>query len=182
MYQTIPTLRGLKNSKHFIMTLGVCRSDIQEEGSAGLGSSKQNSQPVAGAAEVWSSRGLTKHLPLSFYICALSARLPHSTVGSGLWNAWRLQDTLFHPRAWAFQLRRQKPHHLLWLNLGRPAELYILLVTSELQICPDSRGGEVDSTSWWGSNKVLESRWDGSYSCGSVGGMPSTAGALLGRI
>ena len=76
MYQTIPTLRGLKNSKHFIMTLGVCRSDIQEEGSAGLGSSKQNSQPVAGAAEVWSSRGLTNiSLSLSIYVLSLQGFL-----------------------------------------------------------------------------------------------------------
>lgn len=43
-----------------------------------------------------------------------------------------------------------------------------MLVTSESQISLDAIGGELNPTSWWGSNKVLGNTQDERYGCDSL--------------
>lgn len=83
------------------------------------------SQTVVRAGEVWSNWGRTEHLSLFMYTRS-SASLPHCMVASGQLNDWRPQGCVSHLQEWVFQPRRQILCHLLWLNLGRPAELHLL--------------------------------------------------------
>lgn len=131
VYQTIPTPRGLrqKTTINIFLWLFVSVEQAFRKGSAGwvwLGVSHVD-QSDSG----WGRGGLeqlgTDRASLSLFIYMQSyASLPHCTVASGQLNDWRPQGCVSHLQEWVFQPRRQILWHLLWLNLGKPAELHLL--------------------------------------------------------
>lgn len=94
--------------------------------------------------------GLWDETPIKrFPMCAL---LSHILVASGWWYyflMWKLHSpstSVLAKKAEASKVIQHQFYH-------------ILLVTSELQAHPDSRREEIDSTSWWESERFYKSTW-----------------------
>ena len=133
------------------------------------------SRTVAGAGEVWSSWGLTEHLSLFLYIRSLLQAFLTAPWPQGNWMTEDLKDVYptFKSECFSQKGRFYDTFYDSTLESQQNCICYVMLVTSKSQISLDAIGGELNPTSWWGSNKVLGNTWDERYGCGPLWEMPS---------
>ena len=159
------------------MTLHVCRTGIQE-GLSGLSLAQGLScGSVRGGLEQLG----TDRASLSLYIRGLLQAFLTARWPQGNWMIEDLKDVYptFKSECFSQEGRFYVTFYDSTLEGQQSCICYVVLVASESQICLDAIEGELNPTSWWGSNRVLGNTWNERYDCGPLWEMPSAACALL---